>query len=151
PSTTGGRASGGAAGKQSGSQEQHQVLPPRSLKEDSTIKYTVEKGKRVTVNISTGTLAGYQTLASSGKAVNVFKRVPYAASPIGELRFQKPRPAKKWDGVWDATDLLAALEFVQKEIQCFGGDPNNVAVMGHSSGAVAAAQFSFSKQIDPHS
>ncbi|KAK6019878.1 hypothetical protein OSTOST_14479, partial [Ostertagia ostertagi] len=48
-------------------------------------------------------------------------------------------------------NLLAALEFVQKEIQCFGGDPNNVAVMGHSSGAVAAAQFSFSKQIDPHS
>ncbi|PIO69377.1 hypothetical protein TELCIR_08795 [Teladorsagia circumcincta] len=59
--------------------------------------------KRVNVSISSGTLTGYQTLASSGKAVNVFKRVPYAAPPVGELRFQKPQPVKKWDGVQNAT------------------------------------------------
>ncbi|PIO69459.1 hypothetical protein TELCIR_08708 [Teladorsagia circumcincta] len=49
------------------------------------------------------------------------------------------------------TDLLAALEFVQKEIHYFGGDANNVTMIGHSSGACAAAQFAFSKQIDSHS
>uniref|UniRef100_A0A7I4XYC3 Carboxylic ester hydrolase n=1 Tax=Haemonchus contortus TaxID=6289 RepID=A0A7I4XYC3_HAECO len=48
-----------------------------------------------------------------------------------------------------AYDLLAALQFVRKEIQHFGGDPGNVALMGHSGGAVAVAQLAFSKQIDP--
>ncbi|KAK6035188.1 Carboxylesterase [Cooperia oncophora] len=227
----------------------------------------------VVVEISTGTLAGYQSISTSGKLVNIFKRIPYAAPPVGELRFQKPQPPLKWKGVWDATeygpacmsnssttkspqkwvdedclhvnifastdclekacpvvfyihggkfnydsavmfnddvlvnnfgangvvlvipgvrlgffglltfasdnvvprnlaaygisfhdlpterlqivneqltDLLAALHFVQKEIHHFGGDPNDVTLMGHSGGAGAAAQFALSKQIDPH-
>src|SRR5262245_5454793 len=35
--------------------------------------------------------------------VAVFRGVPYAAAPVGELRFQPPRPVPAWLGVRDAT------------------------------------------------
>ncbi|GAB2671670.1 carboxylesterase family protein [Saccharopolyspora gloriosae] len=33
-----------------------------------------------------------------------FDAVPYAAAPVGDLRFAAPRPAPAWDGVRDATN-----------------------------------------------
>lgn len=35
--------------------------------------------------------------------VRIFRSLPYAAPPVGELRFRGPRPALAWDGVRDAT------------------------------------------------
>ncbi|WP_430478952.1 carboxylesterase/lipase family protein [Streptomyces sp. P11-1] len=35
--------------------------------------------------------------------VTVFRGVPYAAPPVGPLRFASPRPAEPWNGVRDAT------------------------------------------------
>jgi para-nitrobenzyl esterase len=35
--------------------------------------------------------------------VAVFRGLPYAASPVGELRFQPPQPVPAWRGVRDAT------------------------------------------------
>ncbi|KIH56757.1 hypothetical protein ANCDUO_13057 [Ancylostoma duodenale] len=46
-------------------------------------------------------------------------------------------------------DLLAALKFVKGEIKNFGGNPDDVTLFGHSGGAAVAAQFAFSKRIDP--
>jgi para-nitrobenzyl esterase len=34
--------------------------------------------------------------------VAVFRGIPYASPPVGDLRFQAPRPAAPWDGVLDA-------------------------------------------------
>ncbi|KJH47833.1 hypothetical protein DICVIV_06079 [Dictyocaulus viviparus] len=48
-----------------------------------------------------------------------------------------------------AYDLIAALMFVQNEIEHFGGDHNHVTLFGHSQGATTVAQFIFSKKIDP--
>jgi para-nitrobenzyl esterase len=35
--------------------------------------------------------------------ITVFRAVPYAAAPVGELRFRPPQPAQPWTGVRDAT------------------------------------------------
>ena len=34
--------------------------------------------------------------------IAVFRGVPYAAAPVGELRFSPPQPAPAWRGVRDA-------------------------------------------------
>ena len=32
-----------------------------------------------------------------------FMGIPYAAPPVGDLRFKPPQPAKSWKGIRDAT------------------------------------------------
>ncbi|HZB26215.1 MAG TPA: carboxylesterase family protein [Vicinamibacterales bacterium] len=39
--------------------------------------------------------------------IRVFKGVPYAAAPVGELRWKEPRAADKWTGVRGATEFGA--------------------------------------------
>ncbi|XP_035225683.1 acetylcholinesterase-like, partial [Stegodyphus dumicola] len=40
--------------------------------------------------------------------VQAFLGVPFAEPPLGQLRFRKPRPAKEWSGVRDATKMPPA-------------------------------------------
>jgi para-nitrobenzyl esterase len=47
------------------------------------------------VTISTGKLSGV-TLASG---VRAFKGIPFAAPPVGDLRWKEPQPPARWDGV----------------------------------------------------
>jgi para-nitrobenzyl esterase len=49
-----------------------------------------------TVRVQSGLLEGG---ASSVTGVRVFKGVPYAAPPVGELRWRPPQPPAKWEGV----------------------------------------------------
>ncbi|WP_370332524.1 carboxylesterase/lipase family protein [Mycolicibacterium hippocampi] len=49
-----------------------------------------------------------QTAAGTVRGVvgadhRLFAGIPYAAPPVGELRWQLPQPAQKWDGVRDST------------------------------------------------
>lgn len=50
-----------------------------------------------TVTIDTGTLAG----TTEGKT-QVFRGIPYAAPPVGPLRWKAPQPAARWTGTRDA-------------------------------------------------
>ena len=51
------------------------------------------------VSISTGQLRG----SVSGAGGAVFKNIPFAQPPVGDLRWREPLPAKAWVGVRDAT------------------------------------------------
>ncbi len=50
------------------------------------------------VTIETGTLKGV-----TQDGVTAFKGVPYAAPPVGDLRWQPPQPAADWSGIRDAS------------------------------------------------
>src|SRR5688572_12979919 len=43
--------------------------------------------------------------ATAGGGIRIYKSIPYAAPPVGELRWQAPRPAIAWQGVRDATEF----------------------------------------------
>ncbi len=51
------------------------------------------------VKIDSGLVAG------SGTAVRSYKGIPYAAPPVGDLRWKPPQPAKLWNGVRVAKSL----------------------------------------------
>ena len=38
-------------------------------------------------------------------SIQVFKGIPFAAPPVGELRWQLPQPSEDWSGVRDATEF----------------------------------------------
>ena len=44
---------------------------------------------------------------SSEDGLHVFRGIPYAAPPVGELRFRAPQPHPGWDSVRDATEFGA--------------------------------------------
>ncbi len=55
------------------------------------------------VRVNEGWLQGY----TQGK-LKIFKGIPYAAPPVGQLRFRHPKAAGKWRGVRKATQYAAA-------------------------------------------
>jgi para-nitrobenzyl esterase len=59
---------------------------------------TIEAAPVVTV--AQGQLAG-----SRAEGINVFRGIPYAAAPVGDLRWKAPRPAEPWSGIRDAADF----------------------------------------------
>ena len=51
-----------------------------------------------TATIETGALQG-----ATEYNMNVFKNIPYAAPPVGDLRWRPPQPAASWNGIRDAS------------------------------------------------
>ena len=48
--------------------------------------------------IDSGAVRGF---AGTNARITVFKGIPYAAPPVGELRWRAPQPVKPWEGVRD--------------------------------------------------
>jgi para-nitrobenzyl esterase len=59
-----------------------------------------------TVTVETGTLEG--THFGSAQNDVAFLGVPYAAPPVGNLRWKPPQPPREWNGTRDATQFGAA-------------------------------------------
>ena len=53
----------------------------------------------VTIEINNGKIRGYE-----GDDVKIFKGIPYAEPPIGELRLNTPKPKEPWNGMLDASE-----------------------------------------------
>ncbi|XP_065285420.1 acetylcholinesterase-1-like [Dermacentor albipictus] len=54
------------------------------------------------VRISDGLVAGRREIVSDA-TVHTFLGIPYAQPPVGDLRFEKPRPPNPWQGTYNAT------------------------------------------------
>ncbi len=59
-----------------------------------------------TVNVAEGTLEGSQLNIGPNSAV--FTGIPFAAPPVGDLRWKPPQPRAHWTGVRQATTLAPA-------------------------------------------
>ena len=56
--------------------------------------------ERPVVTVETGSLQG-----ATEYNMNVFKNIPYAAPPVGDLRWRPPQPAASWNGMRDASQF----------------------------------------------
>jgi para-nitrobenzyl esterase len=56
------------------------------------------------VHLDSGFVSG---MAGSNAAVRVFRGIPYAAAPVGKLRWREPQPLARWDGVRKADQFGA--------------------------------------------
>jgi len=71
------------------------------------------------VETSYGKVRGY-----SRRGVIKFKGIPYAAPPIGELRFKPPAPVEQWGEVRDATKYSSvSIQSPSNLDSLFGGEP----------------------------
>ena len=61
-------------------------------------------GAQVQVRTEAGLVAG--TNSADGKVV-IFKGIPFAAPPVGELRWKEPQPVAPWKGLRKATEFGA--------------------------------------------
>ena len=69
-----------------------------------------------TVEVATGRLQGLSARAGRSKrTVRAFHGIPYAADPVGPLRFRAPQPPEPWGGVRDATEFGAGLHAVRSQ------------------------------------
>jgi para-nitrobenzyl esterase len=68
------------------------------------------------VKTDAGQISGTE---SSDASVHIFKGIPFAAPPVGDLRWKAPQPVKSWDGV------KACTEFSKSPMQ---GKPNEFGV-----------------------
>ena len=55
------------------------------------------------VETSLGAVRG-ETVTEVGVTAYIYRGIPYAAPPVGDLRWKEPQPAMPWDGVRDATE-----------------------------------------------
>ena len=56
------------------------------------------------VKLDTGYITGTK-LNQAGREIYLYKGIPYAAPPIGELRWKPPQPAASWSGVRACTEF----------------------------------------------
>ncbi|MGH9822911.1 MAG: carboxylesterase/lipase family protein [Blastocatellia bacterium] len=55
------------------------------------------------IKVDSGMISG--VLVGENKDVSVYKGIPYAAPPVGDLRWKAPQPVKAWTGVRECTEF----------------------------------------------
>jgi para-nitrobenzyl esterase len=54
------------------------------------------------IKIDTGYISG-TLIGDIGKEVRIYRGIPYAAPPVGDLRWKPPQPAAPWQGIREST------------------------------------------------
>src|SRR5262249_29208675 len=88
------------------------------------------------IKLDSGQVSG---IATSTPEVRAFKGIPFAAPPVGDLRWKAPQPAPKWEGV-RAADKFSAT--------CMQGGGGGGAA-GKGKGAPGAAPNPVANQTAP--
>ena len=60
-------------------------------------------GSPAQAQISEVTVTGGSVAGVTANGIAVFKGIPFAAPPVGELRWKAPQPLKAWSGVKQTT------------------------------------------------
>ncbi|MEZ5044779.1 MAG: carboxylesterase family protein [Saprospiraceae bacterium] len=47
-------------------------------------------------------------ITNADNTIDIFKGIPFAAAPIGDLRWKAPQPADNWEGIRSCTDFSAS-------------------------------------------
>ncbi len=91
-----------------------------------------------TAKIDTGFLEGKHS--PDNPKVDLFLGIPYAAPPVGNLRWQPPLAAASWHATRKADELSAACpqsdfmyRAIQRTVTAVGGDPSQVKPVGQTS------------------
>ncbi|KAJ8970724.1 hypothetical protein NQ317_018758 [Molorchus minor] len=140
-------------------------------------KYANADTETLVVTLPYGKIRGHEVKSAYGTVYYGFQEIPYAAPPIGKLRFKDPVPPQNWDGILDATrntkvcyqkpgagflttadgvipanlglkDQTAAIEWTHSNIHLFGGDPDKITIVGESTGATAVGLQVLIKKAD---
>ncbi len=72
----------------------------------------------------------------------------YRLGPLGFLTLPELKQEAGFTGNYGLYDQMTALQWVQKNIASFGGDPENVTIMGQSAGAMSVQQLCLSPLTD---
>lgn len=97
-------------------------------------------------NVGSASMANYagENMARDGDVVYV--SIAYRVGPMGFLAHPELSAENNGhSGNYGLMDQVAALEWVQRNIAQFGGDPDNVTIMGQSAGSMAVSLL----QINP--
>ena len=72
-----------------------------------SVCYAQNAPPRPIVVFKSGSVHGLTYAIPFGYVIDRFLGIPYAAPPIGNLRFSAPRPMTSWEGVKEATEFPA--------------------------------------------
>lgn len=70
--------------------------------------------------------------------------INYRLGPLGFLCFEKQNKELGHTGNYGLYDQLEALKWIKNNIESFGGDSNNITIMGQSAGAMSVQQLCMS-------
>lgn len=60
-------------------------------------KLSALRDKSTKREVTGGAIQGY--ISANDKSIQIYKAIPYAAAPLGDLRWKAPQPVKPWSGV----------------------------------------------------
>lgn len=74
--------------------------------------------------------------------------INYRLGPMGFMALPELKEEAGHTGNYALFDQLAALKWIRTNISFFGGDPDNITIMGQSAGAMSVQQFAVSPLTD---